>query len=1069
MFLVYYRHGRWYFLKMSRILFSYFLLMCETVFYVQLEHGGADPGNKLVYSRDDPNRPRFTLIELKDILYQRNELKARLSDLEDELNLYRPKVSKNGNDNAGTAGIQQQYVIVPAADGCGRDGGDSFNGPEVVVNDETCTCVSDDASVHTLVDTNTHACYATTVSSTCDVSSCDVAEKYVDLKIPGLMERRLQESGTNGRILHNYPISLFQSRHNNYNNNNNNNNNNNSSNVLILPMSDNYCQRENRNVCLSRSSSGSNCDTPTSNSNIGAGCWEDYCCRTLLHDSICGACGAGADQLKSSMNCTTEEIIRHKQRQENQLHLSHLPLSSSSVRSLNCDALRRDKENNFYSKACTLYSKQPPAVLINSIMNCSNCGVIGRLLPVEEVQWNLTKERHLHCYPSNDKELSMHKNPSQLFKNHDTNRRADLLNVTSNYVNQNHSGTFSKARPSSPNTGLSHSGNSSHRCSSDTSRMAAHDSETDCISKLTRRIEKAITDQISESEVSAYLRSLSGRELERMRSQSECSNETLMEALSNGYTDMLEDDLSCVDCCSNDQPSTGGNCGGSEKDDGRYCEQWVQDGRYDFSDSNSYSTRPKTDKNVCPSNPCCVSDSNRCTVSNHHKSSKFPSLKASRHSHLSLHHDHNHLFTANGSVLDTYKDSTAVFETDLGYTNGGEYVDRITSRSDSRNSPSSGAVCLLHEVNGAVSTNQRNSDLKTNGTSSVKFKLKVTDSDNEHPVTDLGCNSIENKTQIAGDSNFLASCMIAVDDNITNDVNGVTVCDCSACNLVDVTLSNCTVSPNDHFPIFSDHLEALNVANPNVNSKLHPMGVSTNYICQSFLCTRCIDERFVSTYLHATLHPKLLLSLSSSNSSPNSTSSTSSITNSFNSTSASSSITNSHWEPSTSVSTAPVSATSDGNYNSVETPSTSLTNSLSSLDSAIELRDTNSSLSGGSQTPVVGRQPTDQCSSRGLDCGNNINRGVNGTAIEEHEAVVNDNNNDPATRNRNLQLNALDNDTSMDLIARLFGRLIVSDGGSVGVPRAWGVVCDASVLVVLLQLMWATLTIVMDWMLFSRF
>ncbi|XP_065171750.1 RILP-like protein homolog isoform X2 [Atheta coriaria] len=49
------------------------------------------PSNKAVYDLDDPNRPRFTTAELKDILNERNELKARVSDLEDELETYRPK------------------------------------------------------------------------------------------------------------------------------------------------------------------------------------------------------------------------------------------------------------------------------------------------------------------------------------------------------------------------------------------------------------------------------------------------------------------------------------------------------------------------------------------------------------------------------------------------------------------------------------------------------------------------------------------------------------------------------------------------------------------------------------------------------------------------------------------------------------------------------------------------------------------------------------------------------------------------------------------------------------------
>ncbi|KAF5284118.1 hypothetical protein FQR65_LT00118 [Abscondita terminalis] len=49
------------------------------------------PTNKAVYDLDDPNRPRFTTAELKDILHERNELKARVSDLEDELDTFRPK------------------------------------------------------------------------------------------------------------------------------------------------------------------------------------------------------------------------------------------------------------------------------------------------------------------------------------------------------------------------------------------------------------------------------------------------------------------------------------------------------------------------------------------------------------------------------------------------------------------------------------------------------------------------------------------------------------------------------------------------------------------------------------------------------------------------------------------------------------------------------------------------------------------------------------------------------------------------------------------------------------------
>lgn len=50
-----------------------------------------DLTNKAIFDLDDPDRPRFTTAELKEILHERNELKARVSDLEDELELYRPK------------------------------------------------------------------------------------------------------------------------------------------------------------------------------------------------------------------------------------------------------------------------------------------------------------------------------------------------------------------------------------------------------------------------------------------------------------------------------------------------------------------------------------------------------------------------------------------------------------------------------------------------------------------------------------------------------------------------------------------------------------------------------------------------------------------------------------------------------------------------------------------------------------------------------------------------------------------------------------------------------------------
>ncbi|XP_059090961.1 RILP-like protein homolog isoform X4 [Tigriopus californicus] len=53
---------------------------------------------RLVYSENDPNRPRFNLAELKEILQERNSLKAKVSDLQDELAMFRPRPATEEDD-----------------------------------------------------------------------------------------------------------------------------------------------------------------------------------------------------------------------------------------------------------------------------------------------------------------------------------------------------------------------------------------------------------------------------------------------------------------------------------------------------------------------------------------------------------------------------------------------------------------------------------------------------------------------------------------------------------------------------------------------------------------------------------------------------------------------------------------------------------------------------------------------------------------------------------------------------------------------------------------------------------
>ncbi|XP_052799023.1 RILP-like protein 1 isoform X3 [Mya arenaria] len=59
---------------------------------------------KIVIDKQDPNRPRFTLNELRTVLMERNELKAKLMEVEDELGLFKPKINID------------EYVIIEEAE-----------------------------------------------------------------------------------------------------------------------------------------------------------------------------------------------------------------------------------------------------------------------------------------------------------------------------------------------------------------------------------------------------------------------------------------------------------------------------------------------------------------------------------------------------------------------------------------------------------------------------------------------------------------------------------------------------------------------------------------------------------------------------------------------------------------------------------------------------------------------------------------------------------------------------------------------------------------------------------------
>lgn len=58
--------------------------------------------NKLVVDLKDPNRPRFTMQELKEVLQERNKLKAQLMVAQEELQLYK----------SGVLGSEQSMVEI---------------------------------------------------------------------------------------------------------------------------------------------------------------------------------------------------------------------------------------------------------------------------------------------------------------------------------------------------------------------------------------------------------------------------------------------------------------------------------------------------------------------------------------------------------------------------------------------------------------------------------------------------------------------------------------------------------------------------------------------------------------------------------------------------------------------------------------------------------------------------------------------------------------------------------------------------------------------------------------------
>ncbi|XP_049619394.1 RILP-like protein 2 [Syngnathus scovelli] len=73
--------------------------------------------NQMVVDLSDPNRPRFTMQELKEVLQERNQLKAQLMVAQEELQLYKSGILPQG----------QAAMVEVDLDGSAQDGAAGIN------------------------------------------------------------------------------------------------------------------------------------------------------------------------------------------------------------------------------------------------------------------------------------------------------------------------------------------------------------------------------------------------------------------------------------------------------------------------------------------------------------------------------------------------------------------------------------------------------------------------------------------------------------------------------------------------------------------------------------------------------------------------------------------------------------------------------------------------------------------------------------------------------------------------------------------------------------------------------
>ena len=1187
-------------------------------------------------------------MELKDILYQRNELKARLSDLEDELSLYRPK---NKNVKSTTQGAlddstnnKQQYVIVidtlpfcnvvAAAGGggggvrhCGGGGGGSDKrygdgNTYDIVNPLHFNGTDKDIPLHDFLSTNSiptpqHANTRPTVSDQAliNYSPVTLAKENYNVRTPKDLT-----SASNGEVdvqghchcrnnLHALPSNngndnsiVMPVRTNSQDSNSTvvsplETSQSNFGDHLLLPLAVANGRYDNseltlphsgqliplsRNssgefIPLSRSSSGALNPLSRSSSNggdisrmrngVSSEAWEDYRCRTLSdgydNGGSCGACGAGSDHCTSvsdeTLNVISNDSIPYRSRVDGSIskvsnisaslcketngHICHREIQRINIcHELNSLDFNRKEHSRIPSKIPDFPARNllrqkhihdnVPIVrdgARDGSARCSMCLRVGQLVPIEHVNWSSIFD-NVHY---NSKKYSPQSNGCTLPVIETSNDQSDIKDSFKMSFEAVKVTNFDISHPTrNPldfyyrdivDTKIENKVNSAlcqEYINSKNFRTKAHicDFNEDEAPRNAR-----FSEVTKATSMDTFLRDLSGRDLARLRSQSECSNDTLLEswtATGGLRSGAEEDDLGSMDCCSKftDPDAVDCNLVNTSPPVSSYATAVYSAASYDTA-LGSTSTSGSDNVTTLSSDSVTTLSSDSVTTLSSDNVTTLSSDTSIIDSVTAISSDAAVSNTVTKIISDTSPDDTITQNlVDISKTvslAGDCHADESDSHSQNNNSPDfTDESC--DDIHHSQHFINKSSLPPPTSTCSPHFHHHMLAADTPPPpppkiticsdvaslpispaslgirVDSVG-NSTNSCVNTSSSSNSSCVCYqqyntrdsccplyphqqyhcndvcpnlhgaIACATNskvITNDTNNSvrTICSptCSGRCLHSSVLQSsvtCSLKPSSYTNIASlTHVSRV----PRVPPRLHASGKCvplTNDDCDllsSFLCTYCCDFDLVMAYLHD-IKPNLLPPC-----------------NSF--------LNNSNNNSNNEVSLVTLTNGCSSSISSQERPCSSSDDSLTSVDSAIELRDsTNSALSCSnvattSQTSNAEITPP-RCLTSVASLDGNIPTNItspschNPSTLSDNVSSVSS----PSTSIISLRNSSLPSDTLRwylrVLTDKLFGNLLrgISNDGN-GNETFFSMVCDGSVMVVLLQTCWFLFTVLLDFL-----